>query len=111
VRGRTSCAGEEKKIKRSIIGEGSSTAQEGGAQQNYVLQFGGIPAPPSYLVVYQCKHGGVVQPCPTKFAVSNVAFAEPYAHLPQPQKIWPSLEDTLRETCKLLQPSKPMQIK
>jgi hypothetical protein len=48
VRGRTSCAGEEKKIKRRIIGEGSSTAQEGGAQQNYVPPFGGILALPSY---------------------------------------------------------------
>jgi hypothetical protein len=28
----------------------------------------------------------VVQPCPTNFAVPNVAFAEPYAHLPQPQQ-------------------------
>jgi hypothetical protein len=37
-------------------------------------------------VVYQCKHGGVVQPCPTNFAVPNVAFAKPYAHLPQPQQ-------------------------
>jgi hypothetical protein len=37
-------------------------------------------------VVYQCKHGGVVQPYPTIFAVPNVAFAEPYAHLPQPQQ-------------------------
>jgi hypothetical protein len=37
-------------------------------------------------VVYQCKHGGVVQPCPHHFAVPNVAFAEPYAHLPQPQQ-------------------------
>jgi hypothetical protein len=37
-------------------------------------------------VVYQCKHGGVVQPYPHQFAVPNVAFAEPYAHLPQPQQ-------------------------
>jgi hypothetical protein len=38
-----------KKNKRGrIVGEGSSTAQEGGAQQNYVPPFGGIPAPPSY---------------------------------------------------------------
>jgi hypothetical protein len=37
-----------KKNKRGrIIGEGSSTAQEGGAQQNYVPPFGGIPVPPS----------------------------------------------------------------
>jgi hypothetical protein len=31
-----------------IIGEGFSTAQEGGAQQNYVPPFGGIPASPDY---------------------------------------------------------------
>jgi hypothetical protein len=38
-------------------------------------------------VVYQCKHGGVVQPYPHEiFAVPTVAFAEPYAHLPQPQQ-------------------------
>jgi hypothetical protein len=37
--------------------------------------------------MYQCKHGGVVQPCPHHFAVPNVAFAEPFAHLPQPQQI------------------------
>jgi hypothetical protein len=36
-------------------------------------------------VVYQSKHGGVVQPCPHHFAVPNVAFVEPYAQLPQPQ--------------------------
>jgi hypothetical protein len=39
----------KKNYKRGrIIGEGSSMAQEGGAQQNYVPPFGGIPAPPSY---------------------------------------------------------------
>jgi hypothetical protein len=32
---------------------------------------------------------------PPNFAVSNVAFAEPYAHLPQTTTKWPSLEDTL----------------
>jgi hypothetical protein len=38
-----------KKNKRGrIIEEGSSSAQEGGAQQNYVPPFGGIPTPPSY---------------------------------------------------------------
>jgi hypothetical protein len=36
--------------------------------------------------MYQCKHGGVVQPCPHHFAVPNVAFEEPYAHLPKPQQ-------------------------
>jgi hypothetical protein len=36
--------------------------------------------------MYQYKHGGVVQPYPHQIAVPNVAFAEPYAHLPQPQQ-------------------------
>jgi hypothetical protein len=39
----------KKKNKRgTIIGEGSSTTQEGGAQENYVPPFGRIPALPSY---------------------------------------------------------------
>jgi hypothetical protein len=32
----------------TIVEEGSSLAQEGGAQQNYVPPYGGIPTPPSY---------------------------------------------------------------
>jgi hypothetical protein len=90
-----------------IIGEGSSTAREGGAQQNYVPPFGGTAAPPSYYgdVPMQAWGSGAAMP-PPNFAVSNVVFVEPYAHLPQPQqKVWPSLEDTLRGTCKILQPS------
>jgi hypothetical protein len=84
VRGRTSCAGEEKNKRGRIIGEGSSTGQEGGAQQNYV---GGIPGPPSYYggVPMQVWGSGVAIP-PPNFAVPNVAFAEPYAHLSQPQQ-------------------------
>jgi hypothetical protein len=38
----------KKNKKGRIIGEDSSTAHEGGAQQNYMPPFGGIPAPPSY---------------------------------------------------------------
>jgi hypothetical protein len=54
-----------KKNKRGrIIGEGSSTAQEGGAQQNDVPPFGGIPAPPSYYGDVPMQAWGVVQPCP-----------------------------------------------
>jgi hypothetical protein len=66
---------------------GSSMAQEGGAQQNYVPPFGGIPAPPSYYgdVPMQAWGSGAAMP-PPNFAVPNVAFAEPYAHLPQPQQ-------------------------
>jgi hypothetical protein len=41
-----------------IVEEGSSLAQEGGARQNYVPPFGGIPTLPTYYVV--------VQPCPHK---------------------------------------------
>jgi hypothetical protein len=87
VRGRTSCAGEEKNKRGRIIGEGFSTAQEEGVQQNYVPPFGGIPAPLSYYggVPMQAWGSGAAMP-PTNFAVPNVAFAEPYAHLSQPQQ-------------------------
>jgi hypothetical protein len=37
-------------------------------------------------VVYQCKHGGVVQPYRYYFCGAERAFAETYAHLPQPQQ-------------------------
>jgi hypothetical protein len=75
-----------KKNKRGrIIEEGSSAAQEGGAQQNYVPPFGGIPAPPSYYGGAPMQAWGSAMP-PPNFAVPNVAFVEPYAHLPQPQQ-------------------------
>jgi hypothetical protein len=76
-----------KKNKRGrIVEEGSSAAQKEGAQQNYVPPFGGIPAPPSYYggVPMQAWGSGAAMP-PPNFAVPNVAFAEPYAHLPHPQ--------------------------
>jgi hypothetical protein len=59
----------------------------GGAQQNYMPPFGGIPAPPSYYgdVAMQAWGSGAAMP-PPNFVVPNVAFAEPYAHLPQPQQ-------------------------
>jgi hypothetical protein len=62
-------------------------AQEGGAQQNYVPPFGGILTPPSYYggVPMQAWGSGAAIPPPI-FAVPNIAFAEPYAHLPQPQR-------------------------
>jgi hypothetical protein len=70
-----------------IIGEGSSTTQEGGAQQNYVPQFREIPTPSSYYggIPMQAWGSGAAAPSPN-FAMPNVAFAEPYAHLPQPQQ-------------------------
>jgi hypothetical protein len=62
-------------------------AQEGGAQQNYVPPFGGIPAPPSYYggVPMQAWGSGAAKP-PPNFVVPNVAFAELYVHLPQQQQ-------------------------
>jgi hypothetical protein len=56
-------------------------------QQNYVPPFGGILALPSYYdgVLMQAWGSGVAIPPPT-FVVPNVAFAKPYAHLPQPQQ-------------------------
>jgi hypothetical protein len=70
VRGSTSCAGEEKN--KRIVGEGFSTAQEEGAQQNYVPPFGEIPAPPNYYsgVPMQAWGSGAAIPppflrCPT----------------------------------------------
>jgi hypothetical protein len=87
VRGRTSCASEEKNKRGRIIGEGSSTAKEEGAQQNFVPPFGGIPAPLSYYGgVPMQAWGSDAAMLPPNFAVPNVAFAEPYARLPQPQQ-------------------------
>jgi hypothetical protein len=62
-------------------------AQEGGAQQNYVPPFGGIPTLPNYYsgVPMQAWGSAAAMP-PPNFAVPNVAFAEPYAYLPLPQQ-------------------------
>jgi hypothetical protein len=48
-----------------------------------VLPFGGIPTPPSYYggVPMQAWGSGAAKP-PPNFAVPNVAFGEPYAHVP-----------------------------
>jgi hypothetical protein len=102
-----------KKNKRGrIIGEGSSTAQEGGAQQNYMPPFGGIPAPPSYYggVQMQAWGSGAAMP-PPNFAVLNLALRSHMHIFLNHNILWPPLEDTLQESCKLLQPSKPMQTK
>jgi hypothetical protein len=54
-----------KKNKRGrIVEEGSSSAQAGGAQPNYVPPFGGIPTPPSYYGGPQMQAWGVVHRCP-----------------------------------------------
>jgi hypothetical protein len=58
VRGRTSCADKRKNKRERIIGEGSFVAKEGGVQQNYLEEFRRRRVT---TVMYQCKHGGVVQ--------------------------------------------------
>jgi hypothetical protein len=73
--------------KRGRIIEGSSSTQEGGAQQNYVPPFGGIPTPPSYYggPSMQAWGSGADMP-PPNYVVPNVTFAEPYTQYPQPQQ-------------------------
>jgi hypothetical protein len=70
-----------------IVEEGSSTTQEGGAQQNYVPLYGGIRTPPSYYggPPMQAWGSGAAMP-PQNNVVPNVAFAEPYAQFLQPQQ-------------------------
>jgi hypothetical protein len=70
-----------------IVEEGSSSAQEGGAQQNYVPSYGGIPTPRSYYggPPMQAWGSGAAMP-PPNYVVTNVAFAEPYAQFTQPQQ-------------------------
>jgi hypothetical protein len=70
-----------------IIEEGSSSVQEGGAQQNYVPPFGGIPTSPSYYggPTMQAWESGPAMP-PQNYVVPNVTFAEPYTQYPQPQQ-------------------------
>jgi hypothetical protein len=56
-----------KKNKRGrIVEEGSSSAQEGGAQPNYVPPFGGIPTLPSYYGGPQMQAWGAVHRYPHK---------------------------------------------
>jgi hypothetical protein len=70
-----------------IVEEGSSSAQEEGAQQNYVPPYGEIPTPPSYYggPPMQAWGSGAALP-PQNYVVPNVTFAEPYAQYPQPQQ-------------------------
>jgi hypothetical protein len=70
-----------------IVEEGSSLAQERGAQQNYVPPYGGIPMPPSYYggPPMQAWGSGAAMP-PQNYVVPNVTFAEPYAQFTQPQQ-------------------------
>jgi hypothetical protein len=70
-----------------IVEEGSSSVQEGGAQQNYVPPYGGIPTPPSYYggPPMQAWGSGVAIP-PQSYVVPNVTCAGPYAQYPQPQQ-------------------------
>jgi hypothetical protein len=77
----------KKKNKRGrIIGEGSPWHKKKVPNKIMCHHLEEFPHRRVTTVVYQCKHGGVVQPYPPpNFVVPNIAFAEPYAHLPQPQ--------------------------
>jgi hypothetical protein len=76
-----------KKNKRGrIVEEGSSSAQAGGAQPNYVPPFGGIPTLPSYYGGPQMQAWGGAPVPPANYVVPKVTFAEPYAQYPQPQQ-------------------------
>jgi hypothetical protein len=100
-----------RKKRGRIIGEGFSTAQEGGAQQNYFPPFGGTPAPLSYYgdLPMQAWGSGAAMP-PPNFAVPNKPLRS-HMHTFKNNKMWSALEDSLREICKLSQPSKPMKTK
>jgi hypothetical protein len=76
-----------KNKRERIVEEGSSSAQEEGAQQNYVPPYGGIPTPPSYCrgPPMQAWGSGAAMP-PQNYVVPNVNFAKPYAQFPQPQQ-------------------------
>jgi hypothetical protein len=70
-----------------IVEEGSSSAQEGGAQPNYVPPFGRIPTQPSYYGGPPMQVWGSGAPLPPQnYVVPNVTFAEPYTQYPQPQQ-------------------------
>jgi hypothetical protein len=49
-----------------IVEEGSTSAQAGGAQTNYVPPFGGNPTPPNYCIGPPMQAWGVVHLCPHK---------------------------------------------
>jgi hypothetical protein len=76
-----------KNKREKIVEEGSFSAQEGGAQQNYVPPYGGIPTPPSYYEGPPMQAWGSGAAVPLQnYVVPNVTFAEPYAQYPQPQQ-------------------------
>jgi hypothetical protein len=77
-----------KKNKRGrIVEEGSSSAQEEGAQPNYVPPYGGILTLSNYYggPPMQAWGSGAAMP-PPNYVVPNVTFAEPYAQFLQPQQ-------------------------
>jgi hypothetical protein len=79
---------QAKKNKRGrIIEEGSSSKEEGCAQQNYVPPFGGIPTLPRYYggPTMQAWGSGPTIP-PQNYVVPNETFAELYTQYPQPQQ-------------------------
>jgi hypothetical protein len=88
VRGRTSCAGEEKKLKEEELQEKILPRPKKEVRNKMMCHhLEEFRRRRVTTVMYQCKHGGsgAAMP-PPPFAVPNVAFADPFAHLPQPQQ-------------------------
>jgi hypothetical protein len=94
-----------------IIEEGSSSAQEGGAQKNYVPPFGGIPTSSSYYggPTMQAWGSGLAMP-PQNYVVPNVTFAEPYAQYPQPQQSMAIIGGYAARNIKTSLPSNPTRL-
>jgi hypothetical protein len=57
----------------------------------------------------QAWGSGATMP-PPNYEVPNEIFAEPYAQFPQPQQSVAVIGGYAEETCKTLQPSKPMRL-
>jgi hypothetical protein len=76
--------------KGRIVVEGSSSAQEGGAQQNYVPPYREIPTLPSYYggPPMQAWGSGAAMP-PQNYVVPNLTFGSPMHNFPKHNKVWP----------------------
>jgi hypothetical protein len=86
--------------------------QDGGAQQNYVPPFGGIPTAPSYYggPPMQAWGSGPAMP-PQNYVVPNVTFAEPYTQYPQPHQRMAIIGGyAARKTFKTSQPFNPTRL-
>jgi hypothetical protein len=84
-----------KKKRGRIIGEGSSTTQEGGTQQNMCHHLEEFPRCQVTTVVYQCKLGEWCSHTPTKFCSTQRSLCGHMHTFLNHNIMWPPLEDTL----------------